>query len=197
MARHRAAPAQLRLRGGRQTADHMAQARCPAPPMLNMRTPPCARLPPPPLCLAGPASTALAAAAAQQRRGMFIQTQPTPNPQSLMFVPGQRVMEVRHAEGWRCWCCMLGPLRPGPARRGFKRSRAHAGCAAKLCALALACTCVTSQRHATVPGQSVPCGCAWLNVMLRASCRSLRSRPSPSQTFFERLGALASRAQTC
>lgn len=25
---------------------------------------------------------------------MFIQTQPTPNPQSLMFVPGKPVMEV-------------------------------------------------------------------------------------------------------
>ncbi|KAK9829076.1 hypothetical protein WJX72_003764 [[Myrmecia] bisecta] len=29
----------------------------------------------------------------QQRRGMFIQTQPTPNPSSLMFQPGQQVME--------------------------------------------------------------------------------------------------------
>jgi hypothetical protein len=28
------------------------------------------------------------------RRGMFIQTQPTPNPQSLMFVPGKPVMQV-------------------------------------------------------------------------------------------------------
>ncbi|GBG00201.1 hypothetical protein Rsub_13018 [Raphidocelis subcapitata] len=41
-----------------------------------------------------------AAAAARQgwqlqaARGMFIQTQPTPNPQSLMFVPGRPVMEV-------------------------------------------------------------------------------------------------------
>ena len=26
---------------------------------------------------------------------MFIQTQPTPNPTSLMFQPGQKVMEVR------------------------------------------------------------------------------------------------------
>jgi hypothetical protein len=31
---------------------------------------------------------------AQQLRTMFIQTQPTPNPQSLMFVPGKPVMEV-------------------------------------------------------------------------------------------------------
>lgn len=33
-------------------------------------------------------------AAGQQQRGMFIQTQPTPNPTSLMFMPGQGVMEV-------------------------------------------------------------------------------------------------------
>ena len=31
---------------------------------------------------------------AVQRRGMFIQTQPTPNPQSLIFLPGRPVMEV-------------------------------------------------------------------------------------------------------
>ena len=30
---------------------------------------------------------------AAQRRGMFIQTQPTPNPASLMFIPGQKVLE--------------------------------------------------------------------------------------------------------
>lgn len=30
-----------------------------------------------------------------QARSMFIQTQPTPNPQSLMFLPGRQVMEVR------------------------------------------------------------------------------------------------------
>lgn len=28
-------------------------------------------------------------------RGIFIQTQPTPNPASLMFIPGKTVMEVR------------------------------------------------------------------------------------------------------
>lgn len=27
---------------------------------------------------------------------MFIQTQPTPNPSSMMFLPGQTVMEVLH-----------------------------------------------------------------------------------------------------
>lgn len=32
---------------------------------------------------------------AGQSRGMFIQTQPTPNPNSLMFVPGKPVMQVR------------------------------------------------------------------------------------------------------
>ena len=30
----------------------------------------------------------------QQTRSMFIQTQPTPNPSSMMFLPGQTVMEV-------------------------------------------------------------------------------------------------------
>ena len=29
-----------------------------------------------------------------QARGMFIQTQNTPNPQSLMFMPGKSVLEV-------------------------------------------------------------------------------------------------------
>jgi hypothetical protein len=29
---------------------------------------------------------------------MFIQTQPTPNPQSLMFLPGREVMEVRRQQ---------------------------------------------------------------------------------------------------
>ncbi|KAL3150734.1 NifU-like protein 5, mitochondrial [Trebouxia sp. C0010 RCD-2024] len=29
----------------------------------------------------------------QQKRGMFIQTQPTPNPSSMMFLPGKTVME--------------------------------------------------------------------------------------------------------
>jgi hypothetical protein len=30
----------------------------------------------------------------QQRRSMFIQTSTTPNPASLMFIPGEKVMEV-------------------------------------------------------------------------------------------------------
>ena len=30
----------------------------------------------------------------QQRRGLFIQTQSTPNPASLMFMPGSTVMQV-------------------------------------------------------------------------------------------------------
>ena len=33
---------------------------------------------------------------AAQRRGMFIQMQPTPNPASMMFLPGKTVMQV----GW-------------------------------------------------------------------------------------------------
>ena len=36
---------------------------------------------------------------AAQRRGMFIQMQPTPNPASMMFLPGQAVMEVRRVAG--------------------------------------------------------------------------------------------------
>lgn len=48
------------------------------------------------LSLSVAASDALfVAAALVQRRSMFIQTQPTPNPASLMFIPGRTVMEVR------------------------------------------------------------------------------------------------------
>ena len=32
---------------------------------------------------------------AAQWRGMFIQMQPTPNPASMMFLPGKTVMQVR------------------------------------------------------------------------------------------------------
>lgn len=38
-------------------------------------------------------STYCAVLQQQQRRGVFIQTQPTPNPLSLMFVPGRPVLE--------------------------------------------------------------------------------------------------------
>lgn len=40
-------------------------------------------------------SVALTASRFGQKRTMFIQTQPTPNPSSLMFIPGKSVMEVR------------------------------------------------------------------------------------------------------
>jgi Scaffold protein Nfu/NifU N terminal len=45
---------------------------------------------------------------------MFIQTQATPNPQSLMFVPGKPVMEVRVSgqkrqgpHGWPTIACVV------------------------------------------------------------------------------------------
>eukprot|EP00208_Stichococcus_sp_RCC1054_P004479 CAMPEP_0206146166 /NCGR_PEP_ID=MMETSP1473-20131121/29607_1 /ASSEMBLY_ACC=CAM_ASM_001109 /TAXON_ID=1461547 /ORGANISM="Stichococcus sp, Strain RCC1054" /LENGTH=261 /DNA_ID=CAMNT_0053542627 /DNA_START=236 /DNA_END=1021 /DNA_ORIENTATION=- len=50
-----------------------------------------------------------------QRRGMFIQTQPTPNPTSLMFQPGQRVMESGVSEFKTAREAMASPL----ARRLF------------------------------------------------------------------------------
>jgi hypothetical protein len=46
----------------------------------------------------------------QQRRGMFIQTQPTPNPQSLMFVPGRQVMESGSYEFANARAAMGSPL---------------------------------------------------------------------------------------
>lgn len=49
--------------------------------------------PAPPPCLSPPCGLA------GQRRSMFIQTQPTPNPQSLIFLPGRPVMEVRGGGG--------------------------------------------------------------------------------------------------
>lgn len=41
-----------------------------------------------------PSACALAGAQHQQQRGKFIQTSNTPNPASLMFLPGAKVMEV-------------------------------------------------------------------------------------------------------
>jgi hypothetical protein len=48
----------------------------------------------------GVITVSLAGAGGQhmQKRGMFIQTSTTPNPASLMFLPGQKVMEVRFQE---------------------------------------------------------------------------------------------------
>uniref|UniRef100_A0A383V5U1 Scaffold protein Nfu/NifU N-terminal domain-containing protein n=1 Tax=Tetradesmus obliquus TaxID=3088 RepID=A0A383V5U1_TETOB len=45
-----------------------------------------------------------------QRRGMFIQTQPTPNPQSLMFLPGREVMESGSFEFSSARAAMVSPL---------------------------------------------------------------------------------------
>ncbi|GAB4855156.1 NifU-like protein 4, mitochondrial [Ancistrocladus abbreviatus] len=45
-----------------------------------------------------------------QRRTMFIQTQPTPNPSSLMFYPGKPVMEVGSADFPNARVAMNSPL---------------------------------------------------------------------------------------
>ncbi|KAL5716811.1 NifU-like protein 4 [Ranunculus cassubicifolius] len=46
----------------------------------------------------------------RQRRSMFIQTQPTPNPSSLMFYPGKPVMEVGSADFPNARTAMNSPL---------------------------------------------------------------------------------------
>nr|XP_018677133.1 PREDICTED: nifU-like protein 4, mitochondrial isoform X3 [Musa acuminata subsp. malaccensis] len=46
----------------------------------------------------------------EQRRGMFIQTQSTPNPLSLMFYPGKSVMEVGSADFPNARTAMTSPL---------------------------------------------------------------------------------------
>ncbi|XP_042492964.1 nifU-like protein 4, mitochondrial isoform X3 [Macadamia integrifolia] len=45
-----------------------------------------------------------------QKRSMFIQTQPTPNPSSLMFYPGKPVMEVGSADFPNARSAMNSPL---------------------------------------------------------------------------------------
>lgn len=45
-----------------------------------------------------------------QRRSMFIQTQPTPNPSSLMFYPGKPVMEVGSSDFPNPRSAMNSPL---------------------------------------------------------------------------------------
>lgn len=47
---------------------------------------------------------------AGQRRTMFIQTQSTPNPSSLMFYPGKPVMEVGSADFPNARSAMNSPL---------------------------------------------------------------------------------------
>lgn len=47
---------------------------------------------------------------AGQRRSMFIQTQSTPNPMSLMFYPGKPVMEVGSADFPNARTSMNSPL---------------------------------------------------------------------------------------
>lgn len=47
---------------------------------------------------------------AQQKRSMFIQTHPTPNPNSLMFVPGKQVMEQGSKDFASAREAMVSPL---------------------------------------------------------------------------------------
>lgn len=47
---------------------------------------------------------------AGQKRSMFIQTQSTPNPSSLMFYPGKPVMEVGSADFPNARSAMNSPL---------------------------------------------------------------------------------------
>lgn len=46
----------------------------------------------------------------QQRRGMFIQTHPTPNPNSLMFVPGKQVMDQGSKDFTSAREALISPL---------------------------------------------------------------------------------------
>ena len=50
----------------------------------------------------------------QQSRSMFIQTSTTPNPASLMFIPGKKVMEVRLP----IFLCRTDPCTPLPPFSG-------------------------------------------------------------------------------
>jgi hypothetical protein len=45
-----------------------------------------------------------------QKRTMFIQTQSTPNPQSLMFYPGKPVMEIGSSDFPNARTAMTSPL---------------------------------------------------------------------------------------
>lgn len=45
-----------------------------------------------------------------QKRSMFIQTQSTPNPMSLMFYPGKQVMEVGSVDFPNARAAMNSPL---------------------------------------------------------------------------------------
>lgn len=55
-------------------------------------------------------SSGLSGSLTGQRRGMFIQTQSTPNPSSLMFYPGKPVMEVGSSDFPNARTAMSSPL---------------------------------------------------------------------------------------
>lgn len=57
-----------------------------------------------------PPSSAISGSLTGQRRSMFIQTQSTPNPSSLMFYPGKPVMEVGSSDFPNARTAMSSPL---------------------------------------------------------------------------------------
>ena len=66
-------------------------------------------------------STSAAAAAAHQRRSLYIQTQDTPNPASLMFLPGQSVLGLAEPAD-----ASAGPAPPASAHFSSAREAAAA-----------------------------------------------------------------------
>ncbi|KAG2624750.1 nifU-like protein 4, mitochondrial [Panicum virgatum] len=74
-------------------------------PLDRLKTPPFARPAP-----RNPASSPWDRFGGGQKRTMFIQTQSTPNPQSLMFYPGKPVMEVGSSDFPNARTAMTSPL---------------------------------------------------------------------------------------
>ncbi|KAF0926474.1 hypothetical protein E2562_025316 [Oryza meyeriana var. granulata] len=75
-------------------------------PLDHLKSPPFAR----PAAQHGNPSLSLWGRLGGQKRGMFIQTQSTPNPQSLMFYPGKPVMEVGSSDFPNARTAMASPL---------------------------------------------------------------------------------------
>jgi hypothetical protein len=88
---------------------------------------------------------------------MFIQTQATPNPQSLMFLPGRQVMEVRGARvGVRTQGQALRPDAPHVLAKAL-RVAASTACVhhttPALTLLDCACTCMCACVNANLPAE--------------------------------------------
>lgn len=64
-----------------------------------------------------------------QRRSMFIQTEATPNPESLKYLPGQVVLEEKYGTGmvrfFCLWVVAWGWLGMGIGRACLSRTHAH------------------------------------------------------------------------